>query len=140
MTSTKPKGPAATGPLNNQSRGNGSSNTRTQKEHAMSLQITAPDNFTPYATVEVRSTTGAAPIKFRRVGGNDVVVELEDGVTQAYDRRNLLLVVLGLYEDDGEATAEQLVAVAHALGLKGSDVVPDDPAWRLRWTGRPDAH
>ncbi|MFD6134581.1 hypothetical protein [Isoptericola sp. NPDC060257] len=85
-----------------------------------------------YATAELRSTTGTAPIKFQRNGGEDVLVTLEDGSAQLYDRRNLLLAVLGFYEDDGEPTAEQMVVVARALGLRGAEVVPDEP-WRITW-------
>ncbi|WP_402371422.1 hypothetical protein [Isoptericola rhizosphaerae] len=94
-------------------------------------------NQAAYAKAEMRSTTGTAPIKFQRTDGNGVLIQLEDGSTQLYDRRDLFVVALGLFADDGVTTAADQILAAVALGRKPSEMLPDK--LRVTWTGGPDS-
>ncbi|MFV2143207.1 hypothetical protein [Isoptericola sp. G70] len=133
MTAATTKGrPAATGrPFQTESRSNGYPVEVPTREYDVF------QNQSTYARAELRSTTGTAPITFQRTDGNGVLIQLEDGSTQLYDRRDLFVVALGLFADDGVTTAEDQILAAVALGRKPSEMLPD--TLRVTWTGGPDA-
>lgn len=86
-----------------------------------------------YATAELRSTTDTAPIKFQRTDRDGVLIQLEDGSTQLYDRRDLLIAALGTWEDDGITSATTVMVVGRALTGRPSDLFGEE--LRVTWTG-----
>lgn len=99
-----------------------------------------PDN--AVMTAELRSTTVAAPIRFKPVGGSNVRINLEDGSNQVYDRRDLMIAVVGMHHDDGMSTLLDLHRYAEAVrgDTSGSAVfaTPMRVAWH--WDGQDIVH
>ena len=86
-------------------------------------------------TAELRSTTGTAPIRFKPVGGSRVRIDLEDGTSQVYGRRDLMIAVLGMCHDDGMSTLVDLHMFAEAvLGDTSGSAVFVTPM-RVAWHG-----